>query len=196
MSKKIAFFDFDGTITTKDTMLEIIKFHYGVKAFYGGLLRISPSLAKMKAGLISNHAAKEKMLTYFFGGMDEKVFNTICDLFTRQKLPSLIRPKADEMIRQLKNENAEIVIVSASAENWVRGWALQNNVKLISTQLETINGKITGKLKGPNCHGEEKVRRIKELYELSGYTSIRCYGDTSGDRPMLALGEGFYKPFR
>jgi phosphoserine phosphatase len=59
------------------------------------------------------------------------------------------------------------------------------------------NDMITGKIVGKNCHGEEKVRRIMEQYVISDYSSIHAYGDTSGDRPMLALAHhSFFRPFR
>ena len=67
--RKIAFFDFDGTITTKDSLLEIIKFQKGIPAFYTGLFFQLPWLIAFKIKIIPNDAAKQKMLTYFFGGM-------------------------------------------------------------------------------------------------------------------------------
>jgi len=36
--KSIAFFDFDGTITSKDTLAEILKFAKGKRAYYTGLV--------------------------------------------------------------------------------------------------------------------------------------------------------------
>ena len=40
---------------------------------------------------------------------------------------------------------------------------------LISTELEVKDGKLTGKFSTPNCNGKEKVRRIKEKYNLKLY---------------------------
>jgi phosphatidylglycerophosphatase C len=45
VKRRIAFFDFDGTITTKDTLLEIIKFQKGTLRFYTGFLLCSPYIA-------------------------------------------------------------------------------------------------------------------------------------------------------
>ena len=48
-----------------------------------------------------------------------------------------------------------------------------------------------------NCHGKEKVRRINEAFNLADYSSVYAYGDTPGDRYMLAIANyKFYKPFR
>ena len=70
-------------------------------------------------------------------------------------------------------------------------------IGLISTQLETINDKLTGNIAGKNCNGEEKATRIRSIYNLAEFDEIYCYGDSNGDKQMLALGtKTFYKPFR
>lgn len=197
MKKEIAFFDFDGTITKKDTMLELIRYCRGSLAFYAGLAFLSPSVVFMRLGFLSNKAAKERMLRFFFGGMNEEQFNKLCTDFTVKKLPDLIRPAALEMIRSLKEQQVEIIVVSASAQNWVKPWCDAQGLQLIATCLETKNGLLTGKITGNNCHGVEKVKRIKENFRLEQYQVIQCFGDTKGDRPMLALAHrAFYKPFR
>lgn len=197
MSRPIAFFDFDGTITTKDTLLEIFKYRHGKMKFYLGFLLNSPFLVAYKAGLISNQLAKEKTLQLFFGGMKVADFNAFCEQFAREIIPSLLRKKALKEIDRLKQAGAEVVIVSASPENWLQPWCTAHNLQLLATQLEVNNHQITGKIKGNNCHGEEKVRRIQEAYNLADYKEVYCYGDTSGDKPMLSLAtHAFYQPFR
>lgn len=197
MKKSIAFFDFDGTITTKDTMLELIKFMHGIPRFYKGLAKLSPYLVALKLGIIKNDFAKEKMLAYFFRNTSNKDFTESCRKFSEDKLPQLIRPGAMERIRQLQQENTEIVIVSASAGEWIKDWCDSNGFKFLATSLESKEDKLTGKLLGKNCHGEEKVVRIKQSYDLAAYDQIYAFGDTTGDKPMLALAQfSYYKPFR
>ncbi|MET0392477.1 MAG: haloacid dehalogenase-like hydrolase, partial [Chitinophagaceae bacterium] len=102
MSRSIAFFDFDGTITTADTLLEIFKYRHGKAKFYFGFLLNSPYLVAYKAGVISNQLAKEKTLKFFFGGMQEADFKAFCEQFAAEVIPSLIRPKALTEIEKLK----------------------------------------------------------------------------------------------
>ena len=197
MSQTIAFFDFDGTITTKDTLLEFIKFSNGRLRFYIGFAINSPWLIAFKLKLIPNQTAKERILSWFFRGSDLAAFQKKCDQFASGILPGLIRPKALEEIELLRQKNATIVIVSASPENWIRPWTGSISVKLIATRLTTKEDILTGRILDRNCHGAEKVRRINEEYQLKDYTSIYAYGDSSGDRPMLELAHSaFYKPFR
>lgn len=195
--KKIAFFDFDGTITTKDTLLEFIKFCKGPLRFYLGFLINSPYLVAFKLKIISNQLAKEKVLSYFFGGERLDKFQERCDSFEKQTLQSLVRPKAITEIERLKKAGVSVVIVSASPRNWIAGWAASNQLGLIATELETTNNRITGKIIGRNCHGLEKIRRIREIYDLTEFEEIHAYGDSSADKPMLSLARfAHMKPFR
>ena len=193
----IAFFDFDGTITSKDTLAEIIKFTKGKLAYYTGLTILSPVIIAYKIKLVSNHKAKEVMLRYFFKGMLLTNFNTLCEDFTKNKLPSLLRKEALRTIRNHIENRTKVVVVSASPVNWVKPWCDQYNIDCIATCLEIKDNKLTGKISGSNCSGQEKVNHIKNNYQLNNYSDVYAYGDTQGDLPMLALStQKFYKPFR
>ena len=197
MQQRIAFFDFDGTITTKDTLLEFIKYYKGAARFYLGFLLNSPWLVAYKLKIISNQAGKERILTWFFGNTPQDKFQSRCNSFAAEIIPTLLRPKATREIALLQQKGFTVVVVSASPEDWLRPWTEKIGVALLASRLETKNNKLTGKLVGRNCYGREKVSRIKENYELSGYSDIQAYGDTSGDKPMLGLATvSFYKPFR
>ncbi|HSB93948.1 MAG TPA: HAD family hydrolase [Flavitalea sp.] len=196
MNGRIAFFDFDGTITYKDTLLEFIRFAKGDIGFYSGFLLYSPALVAFKLKLISNQAAKQLILRHFFGKMPLAEFNKLCNDFAVKVVPGLVRYKALHELQELEKNNFRIVVVSASAENWVKLWAEKMGYEYIATRLETVGDSITGRIAGSNCFGEEKVNRIKQQYNLSDYSEVYCYGDSAGDRPMLALGtKSFFKPF-
>ncbi len=195
--KKIAFFDFDGTITTKDTLLEIIKFQKGRTSFYFGFILHAPWLIAYKLNWLSNNLAKQKILTYFFAGMNEQVFQEKCDLFAEKIIPGIVRPGALSEINVLHSRNFEIVVVSASAGNWIRKWSESLSLQLIATKLEVKNGLITGKIEGENNHGVQKAINIHKQWNLNEYEEIYVYGDSSGDKPMMDLAtKSFYKPFR
>jgi phosphatidylglycerophosphatase C len=195
--KKIAFFDFDGTITQKDTLLEIIKFQKGKLAFYLGFVIHIPWLIAYKIKLLDNASVKQKILTYFFGGLHANIFQKKCDLFGEEVIPKLVRPGAIQEFKKLRDQGFQIVVVSASAENWIKKWANSNSLKLLATKLEVKNGVITGRIDGKNYQGEQKVMVIRELWDLDAYEEIYVYGDTQGDMPMMALGtKSYFKPFR
>ena len=212
MNRRIAFFDFDGTITTHDTLLEFIRFSKGTTSFLFGFLLHSPWLVAYRLKLISNHAAKQRVLSWFFRKTPLADFDAVCSRFATEILPGLIRPKALTEIALLHEKGFTVVVVSASPENWLRQWAAGINASLLATRLETNPAaseanhapsgsnpapRLTGRILGRNCHGAEKVRRIRESYDLAGYDDIYAYGDTAGDKPLLALAKhSFYKPCR
>ena len=194
---KIAFFDFDGTITDRDSLLEIIKFLNGKPAFYFGFLIHAPWLIGYKLNLLPNDRVKQKILRYFFSGIPENEFQKVCNEFAETILPKIVRPGALEEIRHLKKSGFEIVVVSASAGNWIRKWTEGLGLSLVATRLEVEKGLITGRIDGENCYGRQKVVCIKNSWNLTEFSEVYAYGDSSGDKPMLALAtRSFYKPFR
>lgn len=196
-SRKLVLFDFDGTITTKDTLLEFLIFYRGYTRFLAGMIWLSPILVMYKLKLIPNWKAKQYCLRHFIGGENADKFRAKCSEFTQRILPGLIRPGAAAAIRKYAGENATVAVVSASAENWVSPWCEQNGLLCVATQLEIENGTITGNLCGENCYGPVKASRIRQQFNLSAYNEIIAYGDSSGDREMFALAHRqFYRPFR
>lgn len=197
MKKRLVLFDFDGTITTKDTFLEFIKFYRGTYSFYWGFLLNAPYLALMVFKLIPNWKGKERMLTWFFAGESIDEFNRKGEEFCKQIVPGLIRPKALVEIENHQREGSTIVVVSASAENWIAPWCKTLGLSCLATQLEVVDDKVTGKIKGFNCYGPEKEKRLRSCYDLNDFDEVYAYGDSSGDTEMLALAQQkFFKPFR
>ena len=197
MKGSLALFDFDGTITSRDSLFEIIRFIRGRFRFMTGMLLLSPFVGLHIVRVLPNWKVKERVLGYFFGGMHIGEFQEACDRFSREHLPRLVRSKANDEIRRLLMEGTRVVVVTASAENWIRGWTDAVGIELVATRLAVSDGVITGKLLGKNCHGDEKVVRIQEYLDLSDYTEVYTYGDTPSDLPMLRLGtRQHYKPFR
>lgn len=146
-----------------------------------------PILILYKLKVIPNWKAKEKVLTYFFKDEPIDRFQQICDTYATSRIPAIIRPKALQKLQEHLSKGDEVYIVSASAENWLAAWCRAQGIKLIGTQLEVKSGRLTGKIKGNNCYGTEKVNRIRAVITLHDYHQVHCYGDSSGDHDMLAL---------
>lgn len=193
----IAFFDFDGTITRRDTLFEIIRFQKGAAAMYAGMLLLSPVLVLFRLKLLSSHTTKQIVLRWFFSGTPVNRFREGCDSFCRQRLPSLIRPGAIAAIKDHLSRGHQVAVVTASAQDWVAPWCATLGITCIATRLEVKDERLTGKILGLNCNGDEKVCRIQAEYKLDQYEHIYAYGDSKGDKAMLAIaGTPAYKPFR
>lgn len=192
----IAFLDFDGTITVKDSLANFIQYAIGKPAFYMGLLKLSPMLTTYTFKLIPNHIAKEKLIAYFFKGWDAEHFRKLAEQYSLDEIGNITRPKAIEKITWHQDQGHKVVIVSASVESWLKKWCQKYNIDLIATRLEIQNGKITGRFATRNCYGIEKVKRIKDAYDLSQFDYIYAYGDSRGDKEMLSIAnESYYKHF-
>lgn len=185
--KRLAIFDFDGTITSKDSLLEFIKFYRGEYKFYLGLVLLSPVLVLYTIKIIPNWRAKEIVLSYFFGNEDVEAFAKRCKAFAENKLPLLVKPSALKAIKKHQANGDRVVVISASAENWLKHWCQKYDLELIATQLEVKNNKITGKIEGENCYGIEKRKRLEAYLNLKEYKQIYAYGDSGGDKDILAL---------
>jgi len=193
----LALFDFDGTITTDDSLIKFIRFVVDDTKFALGMAVLSPMLTAYKLKLIPNYKAKQYMLSYFFKGMREEKFMQVANEYSLNHIDTILRPKAMEKIAWHKEQGHKIVIVSASIECWLKPWCDKHNLDLIATKLEIKDGIVTGKFLSKNCYGIEKANRVHEQYNLDDYDHIYAYGDSRGDKELLALAdESFYKPFR
>lgn len=192
--KKIYAFDFDGTLTTKDTLIEFIRYAKGSMALGLGFMRYAHLLVLMKIGLYPNYKAKQKVFAHFFKDTTLDDFNALCKAFAASS-SHLLRPNAIEAINHAIKEGSEVLIVSASIDNWVQPFFPQ--VKVLGTQIEVIDGKLTGRFLSKNCYGQEKVNRILSLYPNRQDYHLTAYGDSRGDKEMLAFAdESYFKPFR
>ncbi len=184
--KKIYAYDFDGTLTTRDTLLEFIRYACGTVRFLLGFLLYSPLLVLMKLRLYSNGKAKQKVFAHFFKGMTIDAFDAHCQDFARTHR-HLLRPDVARQLEQALSEGSEVLIVSASIDNWVQPFFPK--VKVLGTQIEVIDGRLTGRFLTPNCYGQEKVRRILALHPDRSSYYLTAYGDSRGDREMLAFAD-------
>ena len=196
--RKIYAFDFDGTLTTKDTLLEFIRFAKGSGQMFCGFLLFSPLLILMKLHLFPNWKVKQKIFSYFFKGMKIDDFNALCTRFAERN-KHLLRPAGIEKVKQaIAEEHTTVLIISASIDNWVRPFfdEIDKKIQVLGTQIETKEGRLTGQFTSKNCYGEEKVNRLTALYPHREAYYLIAFGDSRGDKELLAFADkGFYKPF-
>lgn len=199
ISKKetIAVFDFDGTITKKDSFIDFLLFSYGKLPFFKSLLMNSPVLILYFFRVIPNWKAKQKLFSYYFKGMKLEDFNTLCQNYL-PRIDLILRDDAIQKINQYKSDNSKVVVVSASIENWIKPWADKYGIETISTLLETgKDNTLTGNFMSLNCYGQEKVNRFVEKYPEKKLYKLFAYGDSRGDKELLAFADhAYYKYFK
>ena len=188
----IAFFDFDGTLTRKDSFLPFMQFISSKQKYYTGLVLAAFFYIQSTLHFISGKMLKEKMITFFIGGLRIVDIQEKSVIFAEKLIPGLLTDKALNQLNFHKSKSDKIVIVSASMDVWLEHWCKINDFDLICSIAAIKNGKYTGKLEGENCKGEEKVIRIKDSYDLTTFERIYAFGDSKHDLPMLALGTDSY----
>ena len=194
---KVYAFDFDGTLTRRDTLIEFIRFAKGDKAFLLCFLRYSPLLVLMKLGLYPNWKAKQRVFSHCFRGMAVDTFNSLCSRFARDKA-RLMRPKGMKKLHEVLAEGGKVVIVSASVNNWVEPFFEGiGGVYVVGTMVEEREGVLTGRFLTKNCYGEEKVTRLLQLFPERTQYWLTAYGDSRGDFELLDFAnESYYRPFK
>lgn len=195
----LALFDFDGTISSRDSFLLFLWYTDKTK-FLSSCLSLFPHIILYILKKYPGRELKEAFLAKAFLGRHIEELENLAEAYCRDVLPTIIRSDFRQRLQWHQNRNDTIYIVTASPRFILEPWCRNNQIEILGTELEIDRrGKVTGKLAGENCRSHEKVRRIQSVCNLSNYDEIFAYGDTNGDLPMLALADSdkqFYKPFR
>ncbi|WP_445001096.1 HAD-IB family hydrolase [Halomonas mongoliensis] len=186
-ARPVAFFDFDGTLTTGDTLMPFLKYVVGTPTYYAKLALVSPVLAAYFAKLLRNDIAKQIVLKQYLGGYHIDDLFERGQRFSEEVIPTMLRPDGMERLRWHQEQGHECVLVSASMDAYLNAWAKREQLDgVICTRLEVDQaGRVTGRIDGKNCHGAEKVRRMKQEIGDIGHRTTYAYGDSKGDHPLL-----------
>ena len=187
--RKVAVFDFDGTLTTRDTLLEFIKFTHGEAAFFIGFYIFAPVLALMKLHLFPNWKAKQMVFSWFYEDMDYAKFSDYGQRFA-DYVETIRNELTIEKLQELQSSGADVYVVSASIDEWIRPFCKRLAVKdILGTQVEVKDGKLTGRFLTKNCYGQEKVSRLLEVEPNRNEYYLYAFGDSRGDKEMLAFAD-------
>jgi phosphatidylglycerophosphatase C len=182
-------FDFDGTITVEDSFTAFLKWRAGPLRYVLGLLKLTPALlaylVHRDRGRIKAQAVGE-----FLTGLSREDLEAEAATFAELCAPRLFRPDALAAWRRWRGEGATLVIVSASPDVVVAPFAEKLGAdRLIATEIAyDAQGRAAGAFASPNCRGPEKIVRLKAAFGPDLKLKA-AYGDTSGDREMLAMAE-------
>lgn len=193
--KKLYLFDFDGTLTYNDTMFMYLKF-YNPGKFRIQFIKHIPLFVLLKLKLADAEKVKKSFISSILKGERKAKIERKSQAFFEKYDPEIFRPNALEFIKNIDRKNTESYIVSASLDIWVKPFAEKLEMKLFATRAEFKDDIFTGNFIGKNCNGPEKVNRIKEEIGTKKYDKTIAFGDTSGDKEMLAwANEGQFEFF-
>ena len=182
-------FDFDGTLTIRDSFMAFLKWRAGPARYVLGLLQLAPA-----TGAYVLHRDRGRLkaaaVRVFLKGLSREKLEAEAREFAERFSRSLLRPDAVATWKRWRGEHVRLVIVTASPELLVAPFARGLGADaLIGTDLAfDAQDRVAGGFATPNCRGAEKVARLKAAFGAD--VEIRAaYGDTSGDREMLAMAE-------
>ncbi len=194
----VAAFDFDGTLTYRDTLLPFLISVAGPVQTLGKLLLQTPWLLGFVCGCVSRQQTKESIIQSVIGGMPgEKIFQQ-GEHFAAGALNRLVKPEGLKRLRWHQSQGHRCILISASVDVYLAPWSKREGFQdLICSRVEVnAQGLITGRLVGLNCWGPEKARRLLELLVPKETFTLYAYGDSRGDQELLKLADyPFYRRF-
>jgi len=185
----IVAFDFDGTLTVRDSFRAFLRWRAGPLEYYFGLLRLTPAAV---AWLFhrSRQRLKAAMVHVYLSGLPREHLEREAAEFAALAAPLLMRPDALKAWRRHRLDGARMVIVTASPDVLV--WPFARGLGadlLLGTRLAfDSHDRVTGAVEGANCRGAEKVRRLREAFGPD-VRLLAAYGDTAGDNEMLEIAD-------
>jgi phosphoserine phosphatase len=186
MMQKTVVFDFDGTLTTTDT----------TKFLFLILLLFKPSavmsvLTFYRSGKSSIQKQKCRATAALIQGCPVKIIDKRIGLF-RSICKAILRKS---MVRQLQTylvSNYTVIIATASP-SFALKHLFPDEVIIIGTEYEVINGIYSGRLTGEPCYGNHKAVLVKEHLSKNHDMSVEtAYSDDRSDLPVLMLAENSY----
>jgi phosphatidylglycerophosphatase C len=189
-ARVVAAFDFDGTITKRDTVLPFLVDVAGPARVASALLRDAPELVRVALRRGDRDAVKSKLVARVLGGMSYGDVASRGRAYAQRVVDRWLRPATVARLRWHVAQGHDVVIVSASLDPYLHEVAKKLGVaSVLCTTLDVDeNGMVTGGLSGGNCRGPEKVARLRA--HLDGApASLWAYGDSSGDDELLAVAD-------
>ena len=186
----VAAFDFDGTITRRDTLVPFLVQVAGPSASVRGIVGSAVGWARGGRDRNTRRAeAKQAFLRAAFAGRD------LAELEARGRdyaagLPRGFRAASLERIRWHRNQGHDLVLVTASLRLYAQPAAAALGFDhVIAVDLEVDpEGRATGAIAGTNVRGPEKAVRLRDHLGQAP-VELWAYGDSDGDTELLAMAD-------
>lgn len=188
--RTVAAFDFDGTLTRRDTLMPFLASLVGWPRVVRAAAADAAHLAAIAAGHADRDRAKERLLVRTLAGMPHADVARVGARYGAALARARVRRAMRERLAWHRAEGHHVVIVSASLDVYLRPAARALGADaVICTELEVdAHGLCTGRMAGGNCRGEAKAKRLRE-HLGDGPVLLWVYGDSAGDEAMLAMAD-------
>lgn len=192
-STTVAAFDFDGTLTHRDSVVPFLRRVAGTRRLLLGSVPDAHRLVAAAAGR-DRDRLRSIATKVAFSGRPVADVREHADRHGHELVERGLRGDTVARLRWHAGEGHRVVIVSASYEDYLHVVAAQLGIDaVLATRLEVVDHHCTGRLDGPNCRGPEKARRLAAWFDEAGLArsavTVWAYGDSRGDDEMLAMAD-------
>ncbi len=190
MSVTVAAFDVDNTLTVRDCVVPFMRSVSGTSRILKMLFSDLGSTMQ-SIGRRDRDALKAKFVERVFSGRDAREIESLGVQFASRVADGWLRKDVSARMRWHQEQGHVVILVSASLGAYLHplGDLLEVDA-VLCTEVEEVDGVLTGKIIGKNCRGEEKASRVQKWCQDSGVSVddlIYAYGDSSGDTQLLEL---------
>ena len=183
----LVFFDFDGTLTTKDTIWPFATFLWAnCGRRRGARASIFLSLMKLKLHLTSNHVFKEQFMRRLVQGESKKGIESLTERFHETQLEPILNRAVVRLLLEHVEQGDDVYLVSSNFDFFLRPLQERWNVKgIFATQTEVRDGYFAGRILGRACDGKEKLDRVIACFGERRTREAVAYADSRSDCFLL-----------
>lgn len=192
-TRGLALFDFDGTITFRDTLIPFLGKVRGYSHAARSVFAVGMSACKREWSLGDRDDGKDALLRNVLAGMSMSEFVDQGQIYASSLYPKQFRPDVVQRIHAHLDRGDEVAIVSASLATYLRPIAdLLEIPTVIGVEMVAADGLLTGDMTGPNVRGPHKAVRVREWLNIAAddplpFDEVWAYGNSSGDFELLEL---------
>ncbi len=183
----LALFDFDGTITTRETFADFIRFAASPLSWHVGSVLLAPLVVGYRRGWVSGNVIRSSAVRLALKGMPQAHARALGDRFAKEVLVQVERTDVMDRIAWHRSRGDRIVVVSGALELYLAPWCRRHDLEWLCSRLEVRDGRLTGRYDGAQCVAQEKSRRVLEVLDTRAFDEVHVYGDTFEDFAMLRL---------
>lgn len=190
MNVTVAAFDVDNTLTVRDCVVPFMRSAAGTGRIMKVMLsNIGDTIQNVRRR--DRDALKAKFVAGIFSGKSASEVEALGVQFASKVANRWLRSDVATRMRWHQEQGHVVILVSASLGAYLHplGDLLEVDA-VLCTEMEEVDGVLTGRLVGKNCRGEEKVSRVQKWREEAGIDVqdlVYAYGDSSGDKQLLDL---------
>ena len=196
--RRVAAFDFDGTLSRRDTLVPFLAQASGRSRFAAAVGRLGISGARRDVDLRDRDGVKEQLLRELFAGRDEQELRHLGTRYARDLLSDQLRPEVLSRLEDHRRAGHEVLFVSASLVYYLEPLAELLGVHaVLAVEPAQRDGRLTGELVRPNVRAEQKALRLREWLDVPADgpvegVRIYGYGNSSGDHALLSMSDHAY----